>query len=174
MKNRFKNFKNRINWKQVVATVVCVALVAALAVTGISIFNKKEKDKDGYIGADLNFSIGGLNEDGTYKKTDGSLYTKDAIEASKVKVTLEFDSTVQYQLFFYDEFDEFISSGIQLGKGSESELPEGATHFRVVLTPVWDADVELDDQVVTLFNKGNYTKQITVSIIEPDNTTEAE
>ena len=168
MKNRFKNFKNRVNWKQVVITVIAVAVLAALGVTAVSIFNKNEKDEDGYIVADLNFDIGGLDAEGAYKDTDGSLYTKEAIEATSVKVSLEFDSNVHYQLYFYDEFDTFVSAGIELGKGSEAEVPEGATHFRLVLTPVWDSDVDKDDQKVTFLNRSSFTKQITVSIIEPE------
>lgn len=163
---KYTNFKNRINWKTVILTVVSVALVAALAVTGITLFNKKDKDEDGFYTVDLNFSVGGLNVDGTYKETDGSLYTKEAIEADTVKVALEFDSNIKYTLYFYDEFDGFISGGVELGKGSETKLPEGATHFRVVITPVWGEDVEAEDQKITILNKNSYIKQLTVSITD--------
>ena len=164
---KYKNFKERINWKTVILTVVSVALIAALAVTGITLFNKKDKDSDGYVEVSPKFSIGGLAADGTYEETDGSLYTKDAISAENVKVVLEFDSTVTYQLFFYDEYDNFVSAGVALGKGSETEVPEGASAFRIELTPVWGEDVDEDNQKVTILNKYSFEKQITVSIVEP-------
>ena len=164
----YRNYKKGANWKNIILTIIAVALVATLAVTLVSAFGKKSKDADGYVGVTLDFSIGGLKADGTYLDTDATLYTKEAVTADDVKVTLEFDSNVQYQLYFYDEFDNFISSGTVLGKGSESDLPEGATCFRIVLIPIWDTDVDKDDQKVTLFNKLSFTKQITVSIIEPE------
>ena len=163
---RYKNFKNRINWKTVIITVISVALVAALGVTAVSLFNQKNKDEDGFYTPVLNFAIGGLNEDGTYKETDGSLYTREAIEADKVKVALDFESNVTYTLYFYDEFDEFVSGGVSLGKGSETTLPEGATHFRLVITPTWGEDVEPEDQKVTILNKNSFIKQLTVSITD--------
>lgn len=173
-----KTNRKDINWKQILIIVISFALLAALCVTCVSIFTKKDKDSDGYVEVIPKFSIGGLKNDGTYEDTDASLYTKDAISAQNVKIVLEFDSTVTYQLFFYDEFDNFISAGVALGKGSETEVPDGATAFRIELTPVWDEDVEEDDQKVTLLNKGSFTKQLTVKVIEleeaedADNTTD--
>ena len=174
---RYKNFKNRINWKTVIITVISVALVAALGVTAVSLFNKKDKDEDGFYTVNLNFSVGGLDADGTYKETDGSLYTREAIEADTVKVALDFESNVKYALYFYDEFDEFVSGGVELGKGSETELPEGATHFRLVITPIWGEDVEPEDQKITILNKNSYIKQLTVSITDreaPETNPDAE
>ena len=165
---KYRNFKNRINWKTVILAAVSVALVAALAVTGITLFNKKDKDSDGYVQVDPQFTIGGLTETGAYKDTNASLYTKEAIEADSVRIKLEFDSNVKYQLFFYDENGNFVSSGTALASGSTTPtLPEGASAFRIMITPVWGEDVEAEDQKVTIFNKGTYTKQITVSIVEP-------
>ena len=165
---KYRNFKNRINWKTVILAAVSVALVAALAVTGITLFNKKDKDSDGYVQVEPKFSIGGLSATGAYVETNASLYTKEAIEADSVRVKLEFDSNVKYQLFFYDENGNFVSAGTSLASGSTTEtLPEGATCFRIMITPVWGEDVEAEDQKVTIFNKGTYTKQLTVSIVEP-------
>lgn len=164
-----KRFKKKINWKQVICIVLCVALVAAIGVTVTSAF-AKDADDDGYLKVTPKFSIGGLTDEGLYEETDASLYTKDAIEASDVKVVLDFDSTVQYQLFFYDEVDEFVSASVILQKGSETNVPEGATAFRIMLTPVWDDDVDKDDRKITIFNKYSFTKQITVKIIEIDDS----
>lgn len=170
MKNKFKDFKQRVNWKTVLITVIAVALVAALGVTAVSLFNKKDKDEDGFYTVDLDFHVGGLNADGTYKETDGSLYTREAIEADTVKVALDFESNVKYALYFYDEFDEFVSGGVELGKGSETVVPEGATHFRLVITPIWGEDVDAEDQKITIFNKNSYIKQLTVSITDREAT----
>ena len=165
---KYRNVKNRINWKTVILAAVSVALVAALAVTGITLFNKKDKDSDGYVQVDPQFTIGGLTETGAYKDTNASLYTKEAIEADSVRIKLEFDSNVKYQLFFYDENGNFVSAGTSLASGSTTEtLPEGATCFRIVITPTWGEDVEEDDQKVTIFNKYSFEKQLTVSIVEP-------
>ena len=165
---KYRNFKNRINWKTVILAVVSVALVAALAVTGITLFNKKDKDSDGYVQVEPKFSIGGLSATGAYVETNASLYTKEAIEADSVRVKLEFDSNVNYQLFFYDENGNFVSATTSLASGSTNEtLPDGATCFRIMITPVWGEDVDEDDQKVTILNKYSFEMQITVSIVEP-------
>lgn len=164
---KYRNFKNRINWKAVILAAVSVALVAALAVTGITLFNKNDKDSDGYVQVEPKFTIGGLSSTGAYVETNASLYTKEAIEADSVRVKLEFDSNVKYQLFFYDEDGNFVNAGTLLASGSTTDIPEGATCFRIMITPVWGEDVEEDDQKVTIFNKYSFEKQITVSIVEP-------
>lgn len=161
-----RNYSRKSKIKTIIAVILTVASVIG-AVAGIAALVNKNKTEDGLTKVNAGYEIGALSATGDYEESEGSLYTKEAFECEGgVKVELDFDATVKYKVFFYNDNDAFISASEELDKTATTEAPEGATHARVMVTPIWDADVDTEDQVIKWYNKGTYTKQLTVYTIE--------
>ena len=158
----------RKNQTKNILIIVVAALVLLATVGGVFAFVGHDS------GTTLNFTIGGLTDNGTYEESDGTLYTKEAVEIDEAfRVKLDFDSTIKYQLFFYDENDAFITATEVLTKTSTPEIPEDATSFRVEITPIWDADLKPDERVIGRFEVNQYAKQLKIVVIEAEADTEA-
>ena len=145
--------------------LICAALVGIAAlVIGIANRNRNE---DGYKAEKLDYEIGALTDMGAYEESDKSLYTKESFEVEGgVKVELDFDAKLTYKVFFYDEDDKFISASAELTETGTTEVPEGAAQARIMITPIWDAGVDKDDQEIKWYNKSNFTKQLAVYVVE--------
>lgn len=152
-KHRFRNKKTKTLTSIISAVVAVVIIFAAVA-----IFAKNDNTSD------LDFSIGGLSDVGTYVKSDETIYTKESFECSELKFTLDFDSEISYQVFFYDDMDEFVSSSEVYTKGAEIALPEGASRARIEITPIWSSDIEKEDRVIKWYNILTYADQLNVEI----------
>lgn len=161
-----KNYKSKSKFKKILSIIlVCASLIGTAAlIIGITNRNKNE---DGYKAEKLDYEIGALTDMGAYEESDKSLYTKEAFEVEGgVKVELDFDSKITYKVFFYDEKDKFVSASAELSETATTEVPEGATLARVMITPVWESDVDEDDQEIKWYNKSTYTKQLSVYVVE--------
>ena len=149
------------------STVMSVVLIVGLlvsAVGGIAALVGRDKADEGYDLAKASFERGSLNDSGVYTETKGSIYTKEALEyGNGVKIKLDFDSDVSYQIFFYDENDDFVEKTGVLTKTAVSTCDEAAS-FRIVVTPLWSSDVEKDDQIVRAWQVNKYAKQLTVMV----------
>ena len=143
----------------IILIVAAVLLVAAVFTIG------RNRADDGYDLVRVEFDRGALDTVGEYTETKESIYTKEAFECgSEVRVKLDFDSNVTYQIFFYDEDDSFVETTQEYEKTATVSAPEGAVYARIVVTPEWDADVDKDDQIVRLWNVRKYAKQLTVMV----------
>ena len=143
----------------IILIVAAVLLVAAVFTIG------RNRADDGYDLVRVEFDRGALDTVGEYTETKESIYTKEAFECgSEVRVKLDFDSSVTYQIFFYDEDDSFVETTQEYEKTATVSAPEGAVYARIVVTPEWDADVDKDDQIVRLWNVRKYAKQLTVMV----------
>ena len=143
----------------IILIVAAVLLVAAVFTIG------RNRADDGYDLVRGEFDRGALDTVGEYTETKESIYTKEAFECgSEVRVKLDFDSSVTYQIFFYDENDSFVETTQEYEKTATVSAPEGAFYARIVVTPEWDADVDQDDQIVRLWNVHKYAKQLTVMV----------
>ena len=54
------------------------------------------------------FSVGGLDSNGKYMNTNTSIYTKEAFECQGLEVSLDFDNEIEYQIYFYDQNNDFV------------------------------------------------------------------
>ena len=168
MKRIFRNFMfwlRSTTFGKVVGALLLIGTILAVATLVSNLRNNEdEADVEEFDTVMSIYSIGGLDENGQYVKTNKSLYTKKAKEADVVKTTLDFDNNIEYEIFFYDEVGDFVeSTGLQ-SSNNTFEMPSGATHFRVVITPIWNDDVEEDKQKVTLLNQLKFSTQLKVEI----------
>ena len=166
-------FKLKNKTKRILSIVLIVGVLLG-AVAGIIALTGRDKADEGFDIVKADFERGGLDASGKYTETKASLYTKEAFECGEgIRVKLDFDSDVSYKVYFYDESDSFVEATDEYTKTETVEAPEGATHARLVVNPVWDADVDEDDQVIRFWQTNKYAKQLTV-MVKPIAETEAE
>lgn len=105
------------------------------------------------------YSIGGLApSNGAYMSTDKSIYTAKAFECQGLNVTPVFDSNVSYEIYFYDQNNEFVhTTGRLTGTFVQDSVPFFAKYARIVITPN-------EDNKVTIFEKAKYAKQLGVKV----------
>lgn len=138
------------------------ALAVATLIGGVAAINHftNRADEDGLVKVHLNYDIGGLDSNGEYEETEESIYTKNAFESQGLKVEVDFDSTIDYELFFYDQYGDFISSTGKLEKNFDGELPFNATHTRIEITP------QEDEDGIKWYEKNGYASQLTIKVDE--------
>lgn len=144
-------------WKIALIVLACVLVVGALAGLITAFAVNKAEEKEGQLSTSA-YSVGGLNEDGTYLDTKESIYTKNLFKSADLKCSLVFDHNISYRVFFYDYNEKFLSSTETL-TDSYSDVPFGSYYCRVVITP--DAD-----QNVKWYEVKDYAKQLTVEYNE--------
>ena len=143
-------------------TVIVTALVVcAILIFGAFAVNLLRADTR-TVGASA-FSVGGLDETGTYIERSDAIYTKDLIECKGLKIERDFESNVSYQVFFYDEEEEFLEAS-ELITEKFSDVPENAKYCRVMIVPEVPEDVEADEFEIGFFSAIKYAKQLTITV----------
>ena len=160
--------KKQKTWITVGAAVLgAVVLVGAVA--GVAALANGKED-DGFKRVNVGYEVGGLTDVGIYEKSEYTLYTKNGfdVEGKTVSVDINFDANITYQLFFYDEKDEFIegSATTILTTDYKEDAPENAVTCRIEVTPVWDDDVKDEDKKIGWLDKAGYAHQLTVSVAD--------
>lgn len=155
-------FRKKFNWKSCVALGLGVLLLFG-AVAGILSLTGNDRVK---VGAG-EFSVGGLDpETGKYVARKDAIYTPDAFSAQGLKVALDFETAdVEYQIFFYDENDRFLSATDVLSENyvEPKLLP---TYARVVIYPstLDDEGNVIEDFKVGYFDVRRIAKSLSVTV----------
>ena len=149
-----------------ILSIIMVCVITLGAICGISAISNKLNEDTKIITP--TFEVGGLdNVTGKYVETDGSIYTKESFECQGLTIKLDFDSQVKYQVFYYDELDEYIGECTpEYDESMQLVVPEGAKLARVKVTPVWGADVKADDRVVEWYEVLKYSTQLEISVFK--------
>ena len=83
---------------------------------------------------------------------------KDFHEVDGLTCELDEKSNITYEINFYTEDEEFISSTGSLEADFDgTSIPENAKYFKVEITPTNDAEV-------SFFEINNYASQLTVKV----------
>lgn len=138
---------------------IVVLILAAVGGGTAGIISLVDSDKfDTKNISDLSFGVGGLDSTGKYMSTDKSIYTKDAFECQGLSVSLEFDSEISYQIYFYDQNNDFVhTTGKLEGAFVSDSIPFFAKYARIVITPD-------DDEKVTTLEVLKYAKQLNAKV----------
>ena len=156
---------NKINfrkgwWKPVIAAILCIGVIVG-AGFGIASLVKPDKVDNLLTYSTLSitkFHVGGLDGNGNYMNTDQSIYTKDAFECQGLNCTLDFDNEISYQVYFYDQNNEFVhTTGKLTGAFVQDSIPFFAKYARIVITPN-------DDNKVSMLEVMKYAKQLDVKV----------
>lgn len=150
------SFKAKRIIKAIALALAGVAAITAIAFGVKAIVNYTKSDLK-----EINpsFEVGSLGADGKYVADEGSLYTKEAFGCYGLQVKPDFDSTVNYQLFYYDILDNYISSSEVLSAGYSAEAPLNGAYARMVITPRDD-----EDGTIGFTERIKYSNQLTVKV----------
>ena len=105
------------------------------------------------------FEVGNLGNDGKYVNDESTLYTKEAFGCYGLQIKPDFDSQVNYQVFYYDILDNFISSTSMMSEGFSDEAPVNGAYARLVIEPQDD-----EDGKIGLFERIDYPSQLTIKV----------
>ncbi len=147
--------KVKFNVKNIVS-IILAALVLVGVIAGIVAIANPPETKT--ISSTV-FRVGGLNVNGEYIKTKESIYTKDLIECQGLEIEPEFESNVEYQVFYYDYEKDFIRSTDVMTDSYEKD-EDMAVYCRVVISPIPEEDEEVKIyfwEVVGIANNLNIT-----------------
>ncbi len=137
-----------------IISIILVALLTIGAGFGIhAIVSVKTKTISPSI-----FSTGSLNVNGEYVASKKSLYNENMFECQGLKIQRDFESTVTYDVHYYDV------AGVHLGEenvtGEYYELPtqyENARYCRLEIKPQGGKDI-------SFFERYNIAKQLTITV----------
>jgi hypothetical protein len=141
------------NGKGKIATVIGIIVAVLLAVVATTLVLKfavgfsttKTLSASDY-------SIGAINAQGKVVEDDGSIYTKDYFTTEGLDIRFNEEGKVSYQLYFYDEDKDFLSSTTSLTTGySEEDVSEDAEYFRIVITPLKDKNGVVSNSEVSTY-----------------------
>ncbi len=157
------SYKTKKTFKTIIAAVLGVVVVGGAIGLGVSLF---KKDEDGLKTIHPTFSVGGLTNTGKYEDTEYSIYTKESFGCQGLKVEVDFDSNIEYQAYFYDADDNFVSASEIYEEGHTFEVPYPAFYARLEVTPIWENNVEEKDKELGYFDTFKYGNQLTVKVNE--------
>ena len=166
------NYKTRKTISQVLSIVLLVAL-GVTAIFGVSALSKKLQEDKKIIHP--TFEVGSINADGKGNRNDdGSIFTKEAFECAGLEVKLDFDAQIKYSIFYYDDMDTFIMSDEDNTESKKASVPSGASHARLVVTPIWDSKVAKEDRVCHWYDVTKYSSQLEISVDKVQEVAERE
>lgn len=103
------------------------------------------------------FDVGNLGADGKYVDDESTLYTKEAFECDGLQIKLDFDNQIEYQIYFYDDLDNFIESTEVLSAAYSETVHDG--YARIVIMPTND-----EDEKISLTERVTYPGQMTIKV----------
>ena len=154
--------KKKISFKSIISLVLVIGAVIALG-AGITALAKDETRTVSSVGT---FVRGGLDEEtGKFIKTENSIVTEELIECAGLTVTPDFDSTVKYQIFWYN-VDKIFFKHTELSDGVFSgNVPECANYCRIVIVPETDKDSS-EDGTIKFWEIPGIAKQLKVEVLK--------
>ena len=152
------NLRSKRTWKKILSVGLGIIITVG-AIVGISALVKKGKEKTNEINP--KFSIGALTEDGKYSESKESIYS-DAFECQGLSVQLAFDHNISYEIFYYNQYSDFISSTGTLTENYntvENLMPANTVFARIEITPN-------EDDEISWYEKSKYSKQLTIEVFK--------
>ena len=127
------------NLKKVLFIILGILGVALLGSLMVKAFGNEDSKKLHPI-----YAVGCIDEEGDIDDSDVSIYTKKTFEFDVLVVDWDEEKNGSYQLFFYDEDDEFVSASEVYNADAEIEMVEGAETARLVITPTLEEKDEIN------------------------------
>ena len=144
--------------------LLCV-LVVVLVISLIAGLVKRNDDGD-YNKVNVKWTVGGLNDEGAYLKKETDSLVSDHIKLREgLKVIVDFDKSVKYNIMFYDDNHIYLGamdggptySNKVLSRAEIEEIYANAEYFRITLI-----DIEEKDGFINIFEKGKLGNYVTV------------
>lgn len=110
------------------------------------------------------FSVGGIGNDGNYMANKRMLYTKDMFECQGLKIERDFESTVEYDIHYYDVVEGYLG---YVECKDDSYVISGdytnARYCRVVIRP----SNRVDD--ISIFEKYSIANELEITVDKNQN-----
>lgn len=160
-------FLKRIPWKDVLVTVLVVALgVGAVVGVGTALTAKTKTVSP------LVFARGAIDSTGAFVKSDTSIYTEDYIECQGLKIEADFDATGTYQVFYYDSNKKFAGATDVYDTSTSPVYDKGNTfafakYCQIVITPdvITDEDGYVDeDYKIKFYEVAGIANKFTITV----------
>lgn len=150
------NFRAKSIIKKV---ALILAGITAVTAAGFGVKAIVDYTKDDLKTITPTFEVGNLGSDGKYVADESTLYTKEAFGCYGLQVKPDFDAMVEYQIYYYDILDNYVSSSSVLDNGYSAEAPINGAYARLVIIPKDD-----EDGKISLLEKVQYPSQLTVKV----------
>lgn len=155
--------KNKVGKKCLLIILILSVLLSVSAVT-VKYAGKETKT----ISAS-SFSVGSIDtETGNFQKDDTAICTKEAFECDGLTIKRDFNSSHEYQIFWYNIDQLYIGSTDVLNENfNDDNIPEIAAFARVVIYPssVDKQGKEIEDFSVNLFDVPSIAKKFTIKVL---------
>ncbi len=154
----------RIKTKGIIKKIaLALAGVVALSAVGFGVAKLVELARNDLKTITPTFSVGNLGADGKYVSDESTLYTKEAFHCDGLQIKLDFDNEIEYQIFFYDDLDNFVESTEVLSAAYSETVHDG--YARIVIMPTND-----EDEKISLTERITYPDQMTIKVAKEQNT----
>lgn len=148
--NMYRRYKVA-KWAAITLAIIVVIGICLSVVSALSQDTKEIRPS---------FTRGSLNEQGKVLESNTELVTKKYFKCRGLTITLDEDSDVTYQVFYFDKHEEFISSSeIITGDYDGEGMPENAVYARLVVMP----DID-EDETLSWFGNFKYINQLTITV----------
>ncbi len=130
-------------------------------------------DENGLVEIHPKFTLGALDGNGKYQKDVGAIYTKEAFECKGLKIVLDFEDTIFYNICYYKNDGTFICESFLNDENLTPVIPEEATHARIVIIPEWEKLRIFDEreQVIKWYEVEKYASQMQIFVLENQSET---
>ncbi len=155
--------KRKTNFKRII-TGVLVALLLVTVVGGIGVFAGKDSTS---ISAS-EFSLGALDENGVYVKSEQTLYTKDSFGCIGLRVEPDFEAQLTYDIYYYDYNEQLVEIKSGLTGVYDEDFPL-AKLARIVIHPTIPDDVDEDEFKISFLDKREYARQLKITVDKSQN-----
>ena len=141
---------------------LCIALAIILGLVALGAVATFADNDTKSAGA--TFKVGGLDPvTGKFVETDKSLYTEKAINAYGLRIEPDFESTLTYDVYYYNVDDILIEKRLGLTDVYTSKI-EHAQYARIVIHPDIPDDVKEKDFKVGVFDVMKYASQLKITV----------
>ena len=165
---KFK-FKTKKTVRKILSMVLCGVLIMGVVFGAVAI-GKKVTDDTKRINP--KFSVGSLDYNGEHVENKGHIYTKELFECKGLAINLDFESSIQYYVYYYDAEEKFLNMSGPYVKSVEFDVPLEATYARLVISPLWNASVPVEDRVCHWYDTYKYTRQLEIRVAKNQDNVE--
>lgn len=141
---------------------LALAGIVAVSAVGVGVAKLVEYMQDDLKTISPSFDVGNLGADGKYVNDESTLYTKEAFQCDGLQIKLDFDNEIDYQIFFYDDLDNFVESTEVLSAAYSETVHDG--YARIVIMPTND-----EDDKIGLTERLTYPGQMTIKVAKEQN-----
>ena len=153
-----KKIKFRWNSKSIISIIAVIGLMLGIIAVASSAFGGDRDTISSY-----SFKVGGLNDQGSYKETDKSIYTEEAFDCIGLRVEPDFEFVGTYDVYYYD-FDENLIEAIKGLKGIYDEDYPQAKLCRIVVHPEIPEDEDVDDFKISWYEVFSLARKFDVTV----------